>query len=278
MSEDRDFRVLCDLHAQGMHVTVGYEATADGARNVHFFPITRQGPGVKSQIVGFIKQYLKEQELPRERVHLVMAVAGPVIDDAVHVPALNVDLTDGRLKAELKVASVEMVNDMFACALALPAILAEGNYLRLGGRRPLHGYPILIICLRPELGSVAMVPFTWKPPVNAPDASPIFFPVFSEVGHILLAPGADEQEIAFVDARARAMGKRIEAGDVFQTDGVRAAYNFVQQREANEDSVGDQWKEDSLTARLGRQVWTPCFRDVPTIPRLVVWVSRPGST
>lgn len=142
---------------------------------------------------------------PRPR-RLAIAVAAPVLGDRVELTNNGWSFSIERLRQELGLDALHVVNDFAAIAMGLPA-LADDSLRRLGGGDPGHG-PKVVIGPGTGLGVAALVP--WG------DA---WIPVPGEGGHATLC-ATDERQDRILQRARRLTGGHVSAERLLSGSGL----------------------------------------------------------
>ncbi|MGK7868277.1 glucokinase [Falsiroseomonas sp. E2-1-a20] len=121
----------------------------------------------------------------------VLAVAGPVLEEPVHLTNAPWALRSGAIASRFGMARVRLVNDFLALAHALPH-LTEADLVRIGGGRAVADAPMIVVGPGTGLGAAGLVPGP---------AGPIAVP--TEGGHIGLAPETAREDAVVGALRAR---------------------------------------------------------------------------
>ncbi|MDB5373022.1 MAG: Glucokinase [Belnapia sp.] len=129
----------------------GWEAGADG--QAHTPPVRVQLDDVAG-IAEAIEGYLAGRPRPRAAV---LAVAGPVEDNAVRLTNRGWLVDGAALAARLGIPRVTVVNDFAAISWSLPR-LAGADLYRLGGTAPVPGAPLAVLGPGTGLGVGAFLP------------------------------------------------------------------------------------------------------------------------
>jgi len=148
------------------------------------------------------------------------AVAGPV-------DAGRATLTNGRwhfdagaLRTELRLGTVELVNDFAAQAHAVPA-LGEADLVRVGGGQAETTAPVAVIGPGTGLGVAGLIPHPGGPTV-----------LVTEGGHVTMAP-ADAEEGRLLDALRQRFG-HVSAERVLSGAGLVNLYRAIADVEARD--------------------------------------------
>jgi glucokinase len=129
---------------------------------------------------------------PREKVdRAVLAVAGPVLEEPVHLTNAPWELRSGAIAARFGMARVRLVNDFLALAHALPH-LGTADLVRIGTGRAVADAPMIVVGPGTGLGAAGLVPSP---------AGPIAVP--TEGGHVGLAPETPREDAVVAALRAR---------------------------------------------------------------------------
>ena len=163
-----------------------------------------------------ISAYL-DDELPlsgwRRVKAVALAVAGPVTDDRVTLTNHPWSFSIKRLRRQLAVDRLVVVNDFVAVAAAMPH-LEPRERAQIGGGKALAGAPIGVIGPGSGLGVGALVPLTGG-----------WLPVSGEGGHATMAP-ATARESAVLD-RMRSRFDHVSAERVLSGPGLINLYNTL---------------------------------------------------
>jgi glucokinase len=157
-----------------------------GATNIRFARLTPQGnpgPMVKFATSKFpdlkaaLAHFLKLEGGPRP-VRLGLAVAGPVYGDEVKLTNVQWQFSIRRLKKDMNLERIVVVNDLEAMALVLPHLNSE-DAVPIGAEagNGLTRAPMAVLCPGTGLGIAGLVPVDqgWRP-------------IATEGGHTSLSP------------------------------------------------------------------------------------------
>ena len=114
--------------------------------------------------------------------HIALCFAGPVIGDEVSSTNLGWHFSIERTRRALGVATLNVVNDFVANALACPALAPE-SLVQIGPGAPRPGFPIAAIGPGTGLGVALLVP----------DSQGGWIPIASEGGHVTLAASTQRE-------------------------------------------------------------------------------------
>ncbi len=145
-----------------------------GATNIRFSRLTtlgNPGPIVKFATSKFpdlkaaLAHFLKLEGGPRP-VRIALAVAGPVHGDQVTLTNIQWQFSIRRLKKDMNLERIAVVNDLEALALVLPHLNSE-DAVPIGaeaGNRSIRA-PMAVLCPGTGLGIAGLVPVEhgWRP-------------------------------------------------------------------------------------------------------------------
>lgn len=172
-----------------------------GATNIRFARLTargRPGPIVKfatskfSDLTAALAHFLKLEGGPRP-VRIALAVAGPVHGDEVKLTNIQWQFSIRRLKKDLNLEQLAVVNDLEALALLLPHLSPEDT-VPIGDEivnRSIKA-PMAVLCPGTGMGIAGLVPVDlgWRP-------------IATEGGHTSLSPLTEKEMAAWQFLRER---------------------------------------------------------------------------
>jgi glucokinase len=173
----------------------------------------------RSGLPELLREYLSAASKPAP-TRAVLAVAGPVENNAVALTNLEWRLDGAQLARELDFASVRLENDFMALAAALP-YLEDADCVRIGGADPLPNAAKAVLGPGSGLGVAGLVP--------TPHG---WWPVAGEGGHVTLPP-RDEHE-AEILADLREGHWHVSAERVLSGPGLVNVYRAIAHRRAVE--------------------------------------------
>jgi glucokinase len=193
-----------------------------GATNARFALVDSDGRIVRTRVLACddyaavedaLAAYLAEDPLEPAPREAALAVASPVIGDAVTLTNHPWSFTVSGLRRHLALERLLVVNDFTANALAMPHIPA-GERLAVGGGEPVTEAPIGVLGPGSGLGVSGLVPTPggWTA-------------LKSEGGHATMAP-ADERESVVLD-RMRRRFDHVSAERVLSGPGLVNLYNIL---------------------------------------------------
>lgn len=168
-------------------------------------------------IVTAIRWALERFDLKPCPLTILISLPAPVADEEIAIakpegwsfsrPQLTSELTG----AGWPVTRLEVINDMFALSLSLPAMLEAGlsEPMEPGGSRRRYDHPLLVACARPDLGAMGLVPIPLSGEAGSNDPA-MWLPVLSEPGGLSLAA-----------ATASATGAKLKKTLAILTQGLR---------------------------------------------------------
>lgn len=168
-----------------------------------------------NDVAGLLREYLSGLPPPAP-VRAVLAVAGPVENNAVALTNLEWRVDGNALAGELAMSSVQLYNDFMALAAGLPS-LEDAECVRLGGGVPLPRAAKAVLGPGSGLGVAGLVP--------TPNG---WWPVAGEGGHVTL-PTRDEHE-AEILADLREGHGHVSAERVLSGPGLVNLYRAIAQR------------------------------------------------
>ena len=137
-----------------------------------------------------IEAYLTEERGVRP-THAALAVAAPILGDAVSMINLPWSFSVAALRAQLGLEGLSVLNDFVANALAIPH-LAPSDVAKLGGGEPAEGASIGVLGPGSGLGVSGLV-----------RSEGVEAAVEGEGGHVTLAPANDRESAVLDRLRAR---------------------------------------------------------------------------
>jgi glucokinase len=136
-------------------------------------------------IVELLSAYLASVPARERPRGAALSIAAPIRGDHVHMTNIDWSFSIADLQRQLRLATLEVVNDFAALAWALPA-LGPGDVVQIGGGAPSHG-PRVVLGPGTGLGVATLVPC----------AGASWHVIPGEGGHVTL-PAQDEGEAAIV--------------------------------------------------------------------------------
>lgn len=103
-----------------------------------------------------ISQYLTEKKLNDRNINACLAIAGPVDDDLISMTNLPWQISQKRLKQQLKLKSLHFINDFDAIAMAIP-FLSNEQKIQIGNGEPTVGKAISVCGPGTGLGMATLV-------------------------------------------------------------------------------------------------------------------------
>lgn len=164
-------------------------------------------------IESAIRAYLQGLALAEAPLSMALAVACPVVEDAVTLTNNPWSFSRAQLKSALGLQRLEVVNDFVAQALAVPQ-LADGDTRKIGGVDPRPGQPIGIVGPGTGLGMSALIPHGSH-----------WIAVPGEGGHATIA-AVDEREAEILDRLRRVHG-HVSAERVISGMGLTNLYETI---------------------------------------------------
>jgi glucokinase len=155
-----------------------------------------------------------------------LAVASPILGDAVSLTNLHWSFSVEATRVRLGLKKLEVVNDFVAAALAIPHLTAEG-VVKIGQGEPVPGAPIWAVGPGTGLGAAALV---WT--------GQQWMPLSSEGGHMTIAAATD-REAEILSVLRRRLG-HVSAERVVSGPGLVNLYSAIAQLAEREVEAGMQ--------------------------------------
>lgn len=156
-------------------------------------------PDLRALIASGLETSTKD----RSRLGAALAVAAPIVGDAVAMTNRDWDFSIAGLRRELGVARLRVFNDFTAIAWSIPALCAEDT-VAIGGGAARAGAPIGVLGPGTGLGVSGLIPCARGHAALA-----------GEGGHVTLAPASEAEETVLAMVRRRfghASAERLVSG------------------------------------------------------------------
>jgi glucokinase len=112
-----------------------------------------------ASLTEVIAHYLETKALNGAIIHACLAIACPVDNDLISMTNLPWQFSQKELKSSLALASLRLINDYTAIAMAIP-LLNEQQKVKIGGGESVSGKPISVCGPGTGLGVANLVPIT----------------------------------------------------------------------------------------------------------------------
>ncbi|MBX3611140.1 MAG: glucokinase [Hydrogenophaga sp.] len=190
-------RLLADIG--GTHARFAYQCAAGGPlASVVVWPVTRF-----PSLLDALRHYV-DSLAPQRVAMAAIAIANPVVDDAVHMTNHDWSFSQRELREALGLRQLCVVNDFTALALALPT-LPEAHRRQVGGSTPVEGAAIGLIGAGTGLGVSGLLP----------DGRGGWLPLAGEGGHVTWPAITPRERLVFdglVRRHGHASAERVCSG------------------------------------------------------------------
>ena len=190
-------------------------------------------PDIRTAVAAYLGG-LALADAPR---HMALAVACPVVGDAVKLTNNPWSFSQAQLKADLGLDRLEVVNDFVAQALAVPR-LTPADTRKIGGGEACPGFPIGIVGPGTGLGMSVLI---------QQDQEWLAIP--GEGGHVTVAPTTERE--AEVLARLRRVHGHVSAERVISGMGLTNLYETLAAMDGESDVLDLEPWQVTESARSG---------------------------